>query len=138
MQGQATWLQWLCAGVEKAHAQGTEHACASVVGRAATDGQDDLFGPCRHGLENQLPGPVGRAVTGIALRRREQLQATGFSHFNNGGTRLRQPTPARRHFGAQGATDGGLAPLTVGGRQNRLHRALAAIGHRALHHLCLG
>ncbi|MOA01029.1 hypothetical protein D3C78_1204140 [compost metagenome] len=121
--------------IQQHHAQGLHRPGTGVVGGTAADRQDHPAGARIEGSANQLASAIGAAGTGVALLRRHPLQATGLGHFDDRGAALGQPAPARLDGDTQRTADPGAAPLTVTGRQHRLHRPLPAVGHRAFDQL---
>ncbi|MNE83419.1 hypothetical protein D3C80_1802330 [compost metagenome] len=60
------------------------------------------------------------------------MQATGLGHFDDRGTRRREPGPACLDTVAQWTGYKAVTPLACHRGENGIQRAFATIGHRAL------
>ena len=82
---------------------------------------------------HQLAHAKGAGAQGVALRWRQQRQASGFGHFNQRGFAIAQHGKARQGGLAQRALHLAGQQLAAGGADQRIQRAFAAIGQRQTH-----
>ncbi|MNI60903.1 hypothetical protein D3C73_1161440 [compost metagenome] len=137
-QCQPTRRQALTLGVQQLHPQRLHGAGTAIVGGAAANRQDH---PLRSGIQcraDQLASAVGAADAGISLSRRDQLQATGFGHFDDRGVVVRQPAPGSVDRVAQWPANLRAAQLAFAGGQDRFDRAFTTVRHRAFEQLRIG
>ena len=71
--------------VEKAVAQGLEHAHTAVVGGAASDAYQKTAAALGDGVSDDLPHTVGGGVQGIALGLRHQGETRSPGHLHHRG-----------------------------------------------------
>ena len=114
--------------IQKPHARGGCRAAAAIVGGAAAQCQHDT--PCAVAgrVADQLPYAVsGGALRVSALPHQGQPRRRG--HFHHRRTVGQQAVLGRQGLTVR-AVAGHAHPLTTHRRQERIHRALAAVRHR--------
>ena len=126
------------AEVEEAHAQRLREAGAGVVGGRAADPEDDLVDAARDRILDELARAVGGGDQRVALVLGHQRQAGGLCHLDDGGALVAEQPIGGEHPVAHRAGDLDLDDLAAGGIDQRLHGALAAIGHGHLDVLGIG
>ena len=111
--------------------EGTEHPAAIVTRSTAAKTNNDVTGTLTDGIGNELAGAVGRCQQRIALIGREQRQAAGPSHLDDGRIAAKQIAGFDRTH--QGVADRNPLQYTSHCRLVSLKPSLAAIAHRQLY-----
>ena len=138
LQTAAAGTDGLLVCIEQQSAQRLQHAGAAVIGGAAADADNDFFYAFIERGQNQLARAVAGGVQRIAFFRRHQMQAGCGGHFDNGGAPVAREAEFRSYLVAQRRAHFCAYQSAFGGIHQRLHRALAAVGHRHFHIFGIG
>ena len=124
--------------VQKTNAEGLQKSGTGVVGGAAANADNDFFHAFIERGTNQLAGAVACGAQRVARFGRHQMQARCGGHFDNGGAPVAREAEFSLHFVAQRRAHFCAYQSAFGGIHQRLHRALAAVGHRHFHIFGIG
>ena len=112
----------------KLHAHGGSRAAAAVIGGAAAQRQHQPFRPVMGGVADQLAHAIGGGLFRVAVLAHHG-QSRRRSHLHHGGAVRQQAVAGGDGFAVwPGAGHRHLLPAYR--RQKRVHRSLAAVGHR--------
>ena len=111
---------------------------AGVVGGRAADAEDDLVHAARDRILDELARAVGGGDQRVALVLRHQRQPGGLRHLDDGGALVAEQAIGGQHSVAERARDLDLDDLAAGSVDQRLHGALAPVGHGHLDVLGVG
>ena len=138
LQTAAAGTDGLMLRIQQQSAQRLQHAGTAVVGGAAADADNDFFHALGQRGQNQFAGAVACGAQRVARFGRHQMQARCGGHFDNGGAPVAREAEFSLHFVAQRRAHFCAYQSAFGGIHQRLHRALAAIGHRHFHIFGIG
>lgn len=112
-----------CAPAERLEASG-----AAVDGCRAADADEHAFGAAFNCGADELAGAVGGGLPGVALFVREEFDARGLGHFDDGGASIGGVPPLGGTFLADGIEGGGMDALSVEMLREQAPGAFAAVG----------